>query len=182
MACYPASLMSCILIVFQLTTNFPVDIRFNLNDDDDDGVEYATMMLKKVFVIAGFFLAFTMHIFRFNALMSSGQRFGDVINEATPVLDRYEIISESKLSLTQTYIKKLSQLQKRLDIYQSKHPISPYSIFDLNLKTFYSTLAALLTYVMTLIKISGFKPPDTDDYTERVPSSCNFTDVFAIII
>ena len=125
----------------------------------------------------GFGYAIGVHLLRLFILMSSGQRFGNCVNETRRVLDRYEILRKSDLPITKQYSTKLSQLQKRLDIYRSLHPISPYKIIDLNLKTFWATLAAIIGHILTLTKLSEYKDTGLNNSTISFTKICNFTDM-----
>ena len=52
-------------------------------------------------------------------------------------------------------LKKIYMLQKRLEVYQYISPISPYSAFGLNNKTFCATLATIISYIVIMIKLRG---------------------------
>ena len=85
--------------------------------------------------------------------MNSGQRLGNSVAQSKRALEEYTLAHKSSFQLTIQNSTKLKILQKRLDIYQLVHPISPYSVFSLNRKTFYSTVALIITYIVVLIKL-----------------------------
>ena len=92
--------------------------------------------------------------------MNSGQRLGNCVAQSKRALEDYTLAHESAFQLTAQYSTKLKVLQKRLDTYQLVHPISPYSVFNLSRKTFYSTLALIITYIVVLIKLREPKQGD----------------------
>ena len=95
------------------------------------------------------------YLTRLYFLMESGQRLGINVIQSKRALEEYSLIHEIESVLTIQYSRKLSMLQKRLDVYQVMHPISPYSVFNLSYKTYYSTLGVILTYIVLLIKLKG---------------------------
>ena len=50
---------------------------------------------------------------------------------------------------------KVDILRKRLEVYQYLCPIAPCAVFTLNTKTFCTTLASVITYIVILIKLRG---------------------------
>ena len=158
--CYLVSVTSFVLLAFQLTAS--------LHRDNFDGDE-------RKFLIGGFISAMMMHLIRLFILMSSGQNLGNSVVESSRILEKYTTVYKSALPLTQWYSNKLMHLQKRLDVYQYVHPISPYSIFDLNMKTFCSTLAAILTYITILMKVSQFQISGVTNSPINDTLTCNFT-------
>ena len=136
---YTATVLSCILISFQLTATLKAD-DFSCSDE------------RKI-IFCGYIFSSLMYLTRLYFLMDSGQRLGTSINQSKRALEEYTLANESVFVLTTHYWSKLKILQKRLDTYQLVHPISPYSMYNLSRKTFYSTLALIITYIVVLIKL-----------------------------
>ena len=138
-ACYAGSVSSCILIAFQLAAMVKAN---NFGNSDE-----------RRLVFCGYIFATIMYLTRLHFLMGSGQRLGTSVIQAKRALEEYTLTYEAKFMLSRQYTSKLSTLQKRLDVYQVIHPITPYSVFNLSRKTYYSTLGIILTYIVLLIKL-----------------------------
>ena len=138
-ACYAGSVASCILIAFQLAAMIKAG-DFNSSNE-------------RKLIIFGYIFSTVMYLTRLYFLMDSGQRLGNGVIQSKRALEEYTISQEADLALSRKYANKLTILQKRLDAYQLIHPISPYSVFNLSRKTFYSTLGVILTYIVLLIKL-----------------------------
>ena len=145
---YSGTVISCIMIAFQLAATLKAE-------DFHCSVE-------RQLIFCGYIFSALMYLARLYFLMNSGQRLGNSIAQSKRALEDYTIAHESAFQLTAQYSTKLKVLQKRLDTYQLVHPISPYSVFNLSRKTFYSTVALMITYIVVLIKLrdgqnQGFK-------------------------
>ena len=136
---YTATVLSCILISFSLTATLKAD-------------DFSCSNERKI-ILCGYIFSALMYLTRLYFLMESGQRLGTSINQSKRALEEYTLTTESAFVLTTHYSTKLKVLQKRLDTYQLVHPISPYSMYNLSRKTFYSTLALIITYIVILIKL-----------------------------
>ena len=136
---YAGTVFSCILISFQLAATLKAE-------------DFKCSSERKL-ILCGYIFASLMYLTRLYFLMDSGQQLGTIVNQSKRALEEYSLAQESAFQLTSHYSSKLMVLQKRLDTYQLVHPISPYSVFNLSRKTFYSTLAAILTYIVVLIKL-----------------------------
>ena len=95
-----------------------------------------------------------MYMVRLNFLMKSGQRLGREITESKRALE--ELLSQIPQSkINEKEQNRMTLLKNRLDIYQFLPPITPYSVFSLNNRTFYATLATMITYMVALLKLRG---------------------------
>ena len=146
---YSATVLSCILISSQLTTTLKAD-------------DFSCSNERKI-ILCGYIFSSLMYLTRLYFLMDSGQRLGTSINQSKRALEEHTLANESAFVLTTHYSEKLKVLQKRLDTYQLVHPISPYSMYNLSRKTFYSTLALIITYIVILIKLRDGPNQGSDD-------------------
>ena len=146
---YTATVLSCILISSQLTTTLKAD-------------DFSCSNERKI-ILCGYIFSSLMYLTRLYFLMDSGQRLGTSINQSKRALEEHTLANESAFVLTTHYSEKLKVLQKRLDTYQLVHPISPYSMYNLSRKTFYSTLALIITYIVILIKLRDDPNQGSDD-------------------
>ena len=138
-ACYFGSVASCILIAFQLAAMFKAE-DFSYSDE-------------RTLIIFGYIVSTLMYLTRIYFLMDSGQRLGANVLQSKRALEEYGLNYERDFMQSRQNASKLTTLQKRLDMYQLIHPISPYNVFNLSRKTFYSTLGIILTYIVLLIKL-----------------------------
>ena len=152
---YTATVLSCILISFQLTATLKAE-DFNCSNE------------RKI-IFCGYIFSSLMYLTRLKFLTESGQRLGTSINQSKRALEEHTLANESSFVLTTHYSSKLKVLQKRLDTYQLVHPISPYSMYNLSRKTFYSTLALIITYIVVLIKLRDGPKQGSDNSI----GSCN---------
>ena len=143
---YSGTVISCIMISFQLAAT--------LKAEDFDSSD------ERQLIFCGYIFSTLMYLTRLYFLMNSGQRLGNSVAQSKRALEEYTLTHESAYQLTAQYSTKLKVLQKRLDTYQLVHPISPYSVFNLSRKTFYSTLALIITYIVVLIKLREPKQGD----------------------
>ena len=136
---YSGTVISCIMISFQLAATLKAE-------DFECSAE-------RRLIFCGYIFSALMYLTRLYFLMNSGQRLGNSVAQSKRALEEYTLAHKSSFQLTIQNSTKLKILQKRLDIYQLVHPISPYSVFSLNRKTFYSTVALIITYIVVLIKL-----------------------------
>ena len=136
---YSGIVISCIMISFQLAAT--------LKAKDFECLD------ERKLIFFGYIFSALMYLARLYFLMNSGQRLGNSVAQSKRALEEYTLFHKSSFQLTIQYSTKLKVLQKRLDTYQLVHPISPYSVFSLNRKTFYSTVALIITYIVVLIKL-----------------------------
>ena len=108
--------------------------------------------------ILSFSLAATMYLTRFYRIMDAGQRLSCTISKSRRAFENYVIGNENN-EVQNGGKQKL--LQKRLQVYQYLSPISPYTVFGLNNKTFYATIATIVSYIVILIKLRGMDVPAT---------------------
>ena len=71
-------------------------------------------------------------------------------------------------------------LQRRLEMYQYVAPISPFSVFGLNNKTFCATLATIISYIVVLIKLRGVEIPKTLTNLQAVNETILIWTMFSI--
>ena len=138
-ACYFGSVASCVMIAFQLAAMVKAE-DFNYSDE-------------RKLIIFGYIFSIIMYLIRLYFMMNSGHRLGISVIQSKRALEEFTLDYEEDLMLSRQYTIKLTTLQKRLDAYQLIHPISPYSVFSLNRKTFYSTLGIIITYIVLLVKL-----------------------------
>ena len=87
--------------------------------------------------------------------MESGQRVAIKVKQSRRVLEDVLMITEMASPSSKGHCDKLYVLHKRLEVYQYIVPIAPYAVFTLNNKTFCTTLASVITYIVILIKLRG---------------------------
>jgi len=138
-ACYFGSVASCVMIAFQLAAMVKTE-DFNYSDE-------------RKLIIFGYIFSIIMYLIRLYFMMNSGQRLGISVIQSKRALEEFTLNYEEDFMLSRQYTSKLTTLQKRLDAYQLIHPISPYSVFSLSRKTFYSTLGIIITYIVLLVKL-----------------------------
>ena len=138
---YFGPVISCIMIAFQLAANC--------------GAKNWYESEHRLVTVIAYICATLMYLTRLHFIMASGQRLGNSINQSKRVLEDYIMSHDTTFRLTKNVSNKLSVLQKRLEVYQFVPPITPYGVFNLNRKTFYSTLTVIITYIVVLIKLRG---------------------------
>lgn len=113
-------------------------------------------------VVAGMCIfAFLMYLIRLYILMNSGQILLNRIKQSKLSLEDTIMSQETPSKMKKDRCNKLFVLRKRLEVYLFLHPIAPYSVFTLSSKTFYATLATILTYIVVLIKLRGSDTSNT---------------------
>ena len=135
------SLILCLVLI-----SYHIVVSLGLNDA-------STGKLKVWQISAGCFGA-TMYLIRFYRLMSAGQQLSVKIKQSRRSFENNIILKEPTQG-NDGYREKLYMLQKRLEVYQYIAPISPYSAFGLNNKTFCATLATIISYIVIMIKLRG---------------------------
>ena len=109
---------------------------------------------KLIWCIIGILVVF-MYLMRLKFLMRSGQMLSNTIKESRISLE--EILIENPPStMKEEEVNKITTLRSRLECFQLTPPITPYGIFSLNNKTFFATLATMITYIVVLVKLRGF--------------------------
>jgi len=113
-----------------------------------------TTQSKLLWCIIGILVVF-MYLMRLKFLMRSGQMLSNTIKESRISLE--EILIENPPStMKEEEVNKITTLRSRLECFQLTPPITPYGIFSLNNKTFFATLATMITYIVVLVKLRGF--------------------------
>ena len=139
MTFYSSTLMYLIIILFQMVSNL------TLNDVHTD---------KNKIVIASICIfILVMYLIRLHILMKSGQVLANRIQQSRIALEDNIISQETSSKRKEGSCNKLFVLRKRLQVYQWLYPIAPYSVFTLSSRTFFATLATILTYIVVLIKL-----------------------------
>ena len=118
------------------------------------GLNEATTGILKILQVASGSLAAAMYLVRLFSLMNAGQQLSVKVQQARRTFENKIILEDSK-GINEKYKDKSYMLQKRLELYQYVAPISPYSVFGVNNKTFCATLATVVTYIVILIKLRG---------------------------
>ena len=103
---------------------------------------------------------------RLKFLMRSGQVLTNTIKESRISLEE-TLIDNPPSTMKEEEISKITILRSRLECYQLTPPITPYGIFSLNNKTFFATLATMITYIVVLIKLRGFGDLPNDLILQR---------------
>ena len=109
---------------------------------------------KVIWCIIGILVVF-MYLMRLKFLMRSGQVLSNIIKESRISLEE-ALIENPPSKMKDEDVNKINILRSRLESYQLTPPITPYGIFSLNNKTFFATLATMITYMVVLIKLRGF--------------------------
>ena len=118
------------------------------------GLNEATTGVLKILQVASGSFAAVMYLVRLYSLMNAGQQLSVKVQQARRTFENKIILEDSK-RINEEYKHKSHMLQKRLEMYQYVAPISPYSVFGVNNKTFCATLATVVTYMVILIKLRG---------------------------
>ena len=134
------------MVVCLVSVFFAIVSTLGLNDT-------ATGYLKVIHATGGIIEA-TMFLFRFYRLMNSGDRLWKNVKQSRRTFENKIILNEG-IEIKDNVKQKSYVLQKRLDVYQYVSPISPYAVFGLCSKTFFATLATVISYVVILIKLRG---------------------------
>ena len=96
-----------------------------------------------------------LYLIRIYSIMASGQALSVKVKWSRRTLE--DAIIEGNLACigNNRECDKVDILRKRLEIYQYLCPIAPHGVFTLNTKTFCTTLASVITYIVILIKLRG---------------------------
>ena len=96
-----------------------------------------------------------LYLIRVYSIMASGQELSVKVKRSRRTLE--DAMMEGNLACigNNGECDKVDILRKRLEIYQYLCPISPYAVFTLSTKTFCTTLASVITYIVILIKLRG---------------------------
>ena len=104
----------------------------------------------------------SMFLLRFYRLMSSGDKLWRKVKRSRRAFENTIVVSNC--FVTRNNLRQKSYvLQRRLDVYQYLPPVSPYAVFGLCSRTFFATLATVISYVVILIKLRG-----ADDRNELI--------------
>ena len=109
----------------------------------------------------GLFLAILMHLIRMYIIMDSAQNLGNEIKKSKRVLEDAILSQDNDSGNEIRNVNKTFVLWKRLEVYQMLPPISPYSVVSLGHRTFWATLASIITYIVVLIKLRGLETSKT---------------------
>ena len=115
----------------------------------------------KVIFNAAHFFTVLMYLVRLHILMKSGQILGNRIRQSKRKLEDIMISHATSSGMNEENCNKLSVLRKRLEVYQYSYPIAPYSIFSLSTRTYFATLATVITYIVILLKLRGLGASNT---------------------
>ena len=165
-ACYTSTVTCVVMVVFQCThlgakkstekckgVESDEDVQGIESGEDEQGMESDEEIRRWIMNIAYVF-ATLMYLTRLYFLMESGQKLAVTVKKAKRLLEDVMLCHQKNpLREPEQFSNTFLILQKRLEVYQLIHPISPYSVFNLSSKTFYSTLAMTFTYIVILIKV-----------------------------
>ena len=98
------------------------------------------------------FLMCLLYLVRLHFIMKSGQRLGCKMKQSKRVLEDTLLVQGASAQHKHPNIHKVLVLQQRLGI---DSPISAYNVLTIGSRTFYATLATVLTYIVILIKLRG---------------------------
>ena len=98
------------------------------------------------------FIMCLLYLVRLHFIMKSGQRLGYKMKQSKRVLEDTLLVQGASAKHKHPNIHKIMVLQQRLGI---DGPISPYNVVTIGSRTFYATLATVLTYIVILIKLRG---------------------------
>jgi len=102
-----------------------------------------------------------MHLIRMYIIMESAQELGNEIKKTKRVLEDVIIRQNNNSANELRNANKIFVLRDRLESYQLLPPVSPFSVVSLGHRTFWATLATILTYIIVLIKIRGLETSKT---------------------
>ena len=100
-------------------------------------------------------LVAVLYLIRVYSIMASGQQLSVKVKQARRVLDDVIMKENTAFIENKEESDKVYVLRKRLEVYQYLSPIAPYAVFNLSIKTFCTTLATVITYIVVLIKLQG---------------------------
>ena len=100
-------------------------------------------------------LVAVLYLIRIYSIMASGEQLAVKVKQARRVLD--DVLMKENMAFIENKgeCDKVYVLRKRLEVYQYLSPIAPYAVFNLSIKTFCTTLATVITYIVVLIKLQG---------------------------
>ena len=116
---------------------------------------------KLALLSTAYILAVTMYLIRIFSLMASGQQLANKVKLSRRNFENTMIDHNTPSFTNEENCNRLSVLRKRLETYQYLFPISPFSVFQLNNRTFCATLATIITYMVVLIKLRGVETSKT---------------------
>ena len=144
---FTSSIASLIVVCFLIVS------LFGLNDTKEHSGNHI--------IAPCYILIAVLYLIRIYCIMESGQRVAIKVKQSRRALEDVLMIKEMESLASKGNCDKLYVLHKRLEVYQYIVPIAPYTVFTLNNKTFCTTLASVITYIVILIKLRGVETSKT---------------------
>ena len=138
---FTSSIASLIVVCFLIVSYL------GLNDTQDYGGKHL--------ITPCYCLIAILYLTRIFSIMASGQRLTIKVKQSRRTLEDTMMKKDISYIAHKGECDKLRILWKRLEVYQYLFPIAPYAVFALSNKTFCTTLASVITYIVVLIKLRG---------------------------
>ena len=138
---FTSSIASLIVVCFLIVSYL------GLNDTQDYGGKH---LITPCYCLIAF-----LYLTRIFSIMASGQRLTIKVKQSRRTLEDTMMKKDMSYIAYKGECDKLHILWKRLEVYQYLFPIAPYAVFALSNKTFCTTLASVITYIIVLIKLRG---------------------------
>ena len=121
-------------------------------------------MDKSVFILViACLLIEIMLVLRLYSMMKSGQILTCAIKSSSEKIE--DILIRVPVSKPYKDIRnRTTILKNKLGTYQSVPPITAYSVISLNNKTFFGTLATMITYMVILMKLRGMEAASNSSF------------------
>ena len=138
---FTSSIASLIVVCFLIVS------LFGLNDTKEHSGNHI--------IAPCYILIAVLYLIRIYCIMESGQRVAIKVKQSRRALEDIMIKKDILYIVNKGESDKVHILRKRLEVYQYLFPIAPYAVFALSNKTFCTTLASVITYIVVLIKLRG---------------------------
>ena len=123
----------------------------------------------KPMYIAIMFSGCLIYLIRLHFIMKSGQQLGVRIKQSKRAFEDYCLAQGGSTQLKYQSSNIFFVLQQRLGI---DCPIAPFYLFNVNSRTFFATLATVVTYLVILIKLRGAATSDSVSIVNGNPTTC----------
>ena len=144
---FTSSIASLIVVCFLIVSYL------GLNDSKENGGKHL--------ITPCYSLIAVLYLIRICSIMASGQRLSVKVKQSRRALEDTMMKKDMSYIVYKGDSDKIHILRKRLEVYQYLFPITPYAVFALSNKTFCTTLASVITYIVVLIKLRGVETSKT---------------------
>ena len=157
---FTSSIASLIVVCFLIVSYL------GLNDSKEYGGKHL--------ITPCYSLIAVLYLIRICSIMASGQRLSVKVKQSRRALEDTMMKKDMSYTVNKGESDKIHILRKRLEVYQYLFPIAPYAVFALSNKTFCTTLASVITYIVVLIKLRGVETSKAIPEAIFVNNTANF--------